>query len=80
MFCNYQIHDELKNMNEPLSPFCDHLTAKVNKAVEPCCSVGGGSGITGSLLFIIPFNFFRVIHYSLFNFARYSLFLFKFVE
>ena len=38
MFCNYQIHDELKNMNEPLCPFCDHLIAKVNKAVEPCCS------------------------------------------
>ena len=42
--------------------------------------LGGGSGIIGSLLFIIPFNFFRVIHYSLFNFAQYSLFIFKFVE
>ena len=41
---------------------------------------GGGSGIIGSLLFIIPLIFFRVIHYSLFNFARYSLFRFEFVE
>ena len=43
-------------------------------------SFGGGSGIIGSLLFIIPFSFFWVIHYSLFSFARYSLFRFKFVE
>ena len=36
--------------------------------------IRGGSGIIGSLLFIIPFIFFWVIHYSLFSFARYSLF------
>ena len=38
MFCSYQIHDELKNMNEPLCPFCDQQLFEVNKAVEPCCS------------------------------------------
>ena len=31
-------------------------------------NLGGGSGIIGSLLFIIPFIFFWVIHYSLFSF------------
>ena len=42
--------------------------------------IGGGSGIIGTLLFIIPLIFFLVIHYSLCKFARYSLFRFKFVE
>ena len=42
--------------------------------------IGGGSRIIGSLLFIIPFIFFWVIHYFLFSFVRYSLFRFQFVE
>ena len=37
MYCNYQIHEELKNMMEPMCPFCDELLVEVNKAVELRC-------------------------------------------
>ena len=35
MCCNSQIHDELKNMEEPT---CDQLLVEVGKVVESCCS------------------------------------------
>ena len=37
MCCNSQIHDELKNMQEPTCPFCDQLLAEAYKVVELCC-------------------------------------------
>ena len=37
MYCNCQIHDELKNMEECTCPYCDQLLVEVNKAVELCC-------------------------------------------
>ena len=37
MSCNYQIHDELKNMEEPTCPFCDRLLVEAYKVVELCC-------------------------------------------
>ena len=37
MDCNSQIHDELKNMEEPLCPFCDQLLTEAEKVVESCC-------------------------------------------
>ena len=37
MNCNYQIHDELKNMEECTCPYCDQLLVEVNKAAELCC-------------------------------------------
>ena len=38
MSCNFQIHDELKNMMESTCPFCDQQLVEVVKVVEPCCS------------------------------------------
>ena len=38
MCCNSQIHDELKNMEEPTCPFCDQLLEKGDKVSELCCS------------------------------------------
>ena len=38
MCCNTQIHDELKNMEESVCPFCDRLLVEFDKVVEPCCS------------------------------------------
>ena len=38
MYCNYQINEELKNMMEPMCPFCDERLMEVKKVVEPCCS------------------------------------------
>ena len=38
MCCNSQIHDDLKENEEPTCPFCDRLLVDVDKAVEPCCS------------------------------------------
>ena len=38
MNCNYQIHDELKNMMESTCPFCDQQLVEVVKTVESCCS------------------------------------------
>ena len=38
MYCNSQIHVELKNMMESTCPFCDKQLVEVNKVVEPCCS------------------------------------------
>ena len=35
MSCNFEIHDELKNMEECTCPFCDQLL--VHKAAELCC-------------------------------------------
>ena len=53
----------------------------IQAVIRKINSIGGGSGITEYLLFIIPFIFFFwVIHYSLLSFARYSLFRFEFVE
>ena len=40
MRCNTQIHDELKNMEEPLCPFCDQLLTELTEAekvIESCC-------------------------------------------
>ena len=38
MSCNFQIHDELKNMMESTCPFCDQQLVEVDKVMEPCCS------------------------------------------
>ena len=38
MYCNSQIHDELKSMGECICPFCDQQLVEVYKVVEPCCS------------------------------------------
>ena len=38
MCCDYQIHDELKSMEECNCPFCDQLLVEVYKVVELCCS------------------------------------------
>ena len=38
MDCDYLIHDELNNMQEPTCPFCDRLLVEVDKVVESCCS------------------------------------------
>ena len=32
------IHDDLKENEELIYPFCDRLLVEVDKAVEPCCS------------------------------------------
>ena len=37
MYCNYQIHEELKNMMEPMCPFCDERLMEVKKVVDICC-------------------------------------------
>ena len=37
MFCNDEIHDELKNMGESTCPFCDQQLFEVSKVVETCC-------------------------------------------
>ena len=37
MNCNFQIHDELKNMMESTCPFCDQQLVEVVKVVESCC-------------------------------------------
>ena len=47
MDCNYQIHDELKNMGESSCTFCDKLFVEVDKAVEPCCSEQDMGNIDG---------------------------------
>ena len=38
MSCNFQIHEELKNMMESTCPFCDRLLVEFHKVVELCCS------------------------------------------
>ena len=38
MSCNSQIHDELKNMDESVCPFCNQLLIEGNKDDEPCFS------------------------------------------
>ena len=38
MSCNSQIHNELKNMDESVCPFCNQLLIEGNKDDEPCCS------------------------------------------
>ena len=38
MSCNFQIHEELKNMMESTCPFCDRLLVEFHKVVESCCS------------------------------------------
>ena len=48
MSCNSQIHDELKNMDESVCPFCNQLLIKGNKDDVPCCSepnVGNKNGM-----------------------------------
>ena len=48
MSCNSQIHDELKNMDESVCPFCNQLLIEGNKDDEPCCSepnVGNKNGM-----------------------------------
>ena len=37
MNCEY-IHDDLKENEELICPFCDQLLAEVDKVVESCCS------------------------------------------
>ena len=37
MDCNFQIHDELKNMGDSTCPFCDRLLVEFHKVVESCC-------------------------------------------
>ena len=37
MNCNSVLHDELKNVGEPICPFCDQPLAEVDKAIELCC-------------------------------------------
>ena len=37
MCCNYQIHDELKTMEESTCHFCGQLLEEGDKADEPCC-------------------------------------------
>ena len=37
MYCNYQIHEELKSMEECTCPYCDQLLVEVNIAAELCC-------------------------------------------
>ena len=38
MSCNSQIHDELKNMNESICPFCDQQIVEGDKVAVSCCS------------------------------------------
>ena len=38
MCCNYQIHDELKNIEESICPFCDQLLVEGDKVTGSCCS------------------------------------------
>ena len=41
MSCNSVIHDELKNMEENICPFCDKQLVNVEnfvKVIESCCS------------------------------------------
>ena len=38
MNCNNQVHEQLQNEGEPMSPFCDQLLAKVEKTDDPCCN------------------------------------------
>ena len=38
MICNPQIHDELKQMEESICPYCDQLLVEGDKAAELCCS------------------------------------------
>ena len=38
MSCNFQIHEELKNMMEATCLFCDRLLVEFHKVVESCCS------------------------------------------
>ena len=37
MNCDMYIHDDLKENEERICPFCDRLLVEVDKAVEPCC-------------------------------------------
>ena len=47
MNCDCQIHDELKNMQEPTCPFCDELLVEVDKAIELCCDEQNVETING---------------------------------
>ena len=52
MRCNTQMHDELKNMEEPLCPFCDRLLVEVDKVevdkvVESCCCEQNMENVNG---------------------------------
>ena len=37
MNCNSELHNEFKNTNEVMCPFCNQQIAKVDKVVELCC-------------------------------------------
>ena len=37
MNCNFQIHDELKNMEESVCPFCNQLLVKWDIESKLCC-------------------------------------------
>ena len=38
MICNPQIHDELKQMEESVCPFCDQLLLEWDKSTDFCCA------------------------------------------
>ena len=38
MICSHQIHDDLKQMEESVCPFCDQLLVEGDKAADLCCA------------------------------------------
>ena len=50
MFCNYQIHEEFKNMKKPICEFCHRKLVEVDKVVEPCCSEQNMETINGIII------------------------------
>ena len=74
MNCNSQIHDALKNMMEPMCPFCGQLLVEVNKAAELCCGeedieiINGmntriNCGLVHSCDYVMEyFNFYENLH------------------
>ena len=47
MSCNYQIHDELKSMEECTCPFCDQQLVEGDKVIESCCSEQDMENVNG---------------------------------
>ena len=82
MFCNSQIHDELKSMKECTCPFCDRLLVEVNKADEPCCSerdMRNANGMNicvncGSVDGYVFVNEYINIHENLYKIRRKSIY------
>ena len=40
MSCNFVLHDDLKENEELICPFCDEQLTELPKTVDPCCRKG----------------------------------------